>query len=255
MPSLRETQSRFVDAVLHDQVDSSPFIASGRFPAERHLQIYRNNVFESLTAALRAVFPAIEKLVGDGFFRYATHEYTLQHPPTSGNLHDFGNSFAEFLKAFPPARQHEYLADVAGLEWAWHEAFHAADAPALDPASLTAVPPEQYSSLRFRLHPSARLMASRFPVAAIWEANIGSDAETPAIDLDSGADWLLVIRRGLSVAVERLMGSEYALLEAMARNEPFGVACEFALAHDADFDLSHCLQEHVRRATLCGFIL
>lgn len=255
MLSLRETQSRFVDALLHEQVDSSPFIASGRFPAERHLQIYRNNVFESLTAALRAVFPAIEKLVGDGFFRYATHEYTVQHPPTSGNLHDFGHSFAAFLEAFPPAQQHEYLADVARLEWAWHEAFHAADAPALDPASLAAVPPAQYPSLRFQLHPSARLMASRFPVATIWEANIGNDAAPPAINLDSGPDRLLIIRRGLNVMVERLGEAEHALLEAMARNDSFGAACESVLACDPDFDLSRCLRDHVRRATLCGFTL
>ncbi len=255
MQSLRETQHRFVDAVLHEQNDPADTIANGKFSAARHLQIYRNNVFESLTSALRAVFPAVERLVGDGFFRYAAHEFIVQHPPTSGNLHDFGVQFADFLKTFPPAQQHEYLTDVANLEWAWHEAFHAADAERFDPASLANVPAEQHAHLRFRLHPSARLLASHFPVAAIWEANIDHAATTPVIDLDHGADRLLVIRRELRVVVEHLTDGEHALLEAMARNEPFGVACESALERDPDFDLARCLQEHVRRATLCGFSL
>jgi len=253
--SLRDTQQRFVDAILHEQIDPAGIIADGRFAAARHLQVYRNNVFESLTAALRAVYPAIERLVGDGFFRYASHEYAVRHPPTGGNLHDFGNCFAGFLKEFPPALPHEYLTDVASLEWAWHEAFHAADEAPLDPASLADVPPAQYPVLRFHLHPSARLIVSRFPVAAIWEANIASHADTPEINLDNGADRLLVIRRGLSVEVERLSAGEFALIEALARNEVFGVACEAALTRDPEFNLSRCLQEHVRRETLCGFSL
>jgi hypothetical protein len=271
-PSLREIQQCFIDAVLHEQVDPASIVANGRFPAARRLQLYRNNVFESLTAALRAVYPAIERLVGDGFFRYAAHEYVVQHPPTSGNLHDFGNRFAPFLAAFPPASRYEYLPDVARLEWAWHEAFHAADAqgrsraarnvasgaaevPPLDPVSLANVSPEQYALLRFQIHPSARLVASRFPVAAIWEANIQTDNDVPEIDLDAGADQLLVVRRDLTVEVEHLGPGEYALLEAMSRHEALGEACKAALAHQPDLDLVHCLQEHVRRATLIGFSL
>jgi len=254
MPSLRDIQQHFVAALLHDRPDLAGIIADGRFAATRHLQVYRNNVFESLTAALRAVYPAIARLVGDGFFRYTAHEYVVQYPPTGGNLHDFGGRFAEFLFGFPAAAGHEYLPDVARLEWAWHEAFHAAEAAPLDPSSLAEVPPAQYAALRFILHPSARLVTSRFPLAALWEANILADGEVPELDLKSGADELLVIRRGLTVAVERLAQGEYALLETIARQQPFGDACEAALARDPQFDLGRCLQKHVRCATLTGFL-
>jgi len=253
MLSLRDIQQHFVAALLHEKPDLADTIVDGRFAASRHLQVYRNNVFESLTAALRAVYPAIARLVGDGFFRYAAHEYAVRYPPTGGNLHDFGDRFADFLFGFPAAAGHEYLPDVARLEWAWHEAFHAAEASPLDPSSLAKVPPAQYAALRFILHPSARLVTSHYPLAALWEANIRSEDEVPELDLDSGADELLVIRRGLTVAVERLVRGEYALLEVIARQQPFGDACEAALAHDPQFDLGRCLQKHVRCATLTGF--
>ncbi|MEK7711434.1 MAG: DNA-binding domain-containing protein, partial [Pseudomonadota bacterium] len=127
---LRDLQTDFAAAVFDERPEMSARVRAGRFPAAQHLQVYRNNVVESLTGALCAVYPVVEKLVGDGFFRYAVHEYLRAHRPRSGNLHDFGDAFASFLSGFAPAAELPYLPDVARLEWAWHQAFHAADAPA-----------------------------------------------------------------------------------------------------------------------------
>ena len=139
-------------------------------PAARHLQVYRNNVFESLVGALKAVYPVVERLVGTGFFAYAADGYIRHHPPASGNLHDFGDSFAGFLAGFEPARALAYLPDVARLEWAWHRAFHAADRAPLALERLAAVPPERYGQVRFRLHPSAQFIASDYPLLRIWRS-------------------------------------------------------------------------------------
>jgi len=49
-------------------------VARCRFPARR-LQVYRNNVVESLTGALLAVYPGLKNWFGRLFFRYAVHEY------------------------------------------------------------------------------------------------------------------------------------------------------------------------------------
>ena len=247
---LRDLQAEFAAAVFDERPEMSARVRAGRFPAAQHLQVYRNNVVESLTGALRAVYPVVEKLVGDGFFRYAVHEYLRAHRPRSGNLHDFGDAFASFLAGFAPAAELPYLPDVARLEWVWHQAFHAADAPAFDLARLGTVPAEQHSALRFVLHPSACLLKSDFPIVRIFEINQeGYDSDT-SVDLADGGVRVLVIRRGLTVYVEPLADGEAELLAALTGQQPLGAAVQAALAVQPEFDLTGTLAGHLRRGTL-----
>jgi len=119
--TLHALQRGFAEAVFTRDLERfAPEIAPGRFPPAQLLQVYRNNVAVNLTEALKAVYPAMARLVGDEFFAHAAGHYLRHHPPASGNLHDFGAVFADFLAAFEPARGLDYLPDVARLEWAWH---------------------------------------------------------------------------------------------------------------------------------------
>jgi hypothetical protein len=251
---LRDLQAEFAAALFDERPEMNARVRAGRFPAAQHLQVYRNNVVESLTGALRAVYPVVEKLVGDGFFRYAVHEYLRAQRPRSGNLHDFGDAFAGFLAGFAPAAGLPYLPDVARLEWAWHQAFHAADAPAFDLARLGAVPAEQHAALRFVLHPSARLLASDFPVVRIFEINQEGYGGDTSVDLAEGGVRVLVIRRGLTVYVEPLAVGEAGLLTALAAQQTLGAAVPAALAAQPDSDLTGTLAGHLRRGTLVGFL-
>ncbi len=252
-PTLPDLQRAFADGVLADDAAIVRHVRAGRFPAERHLQVYRNNVFESLAGALKAVYPAVERLVGAGFFAYAADGYIRRHPPASGNLHDFGEDFAGFLADFEPARALAYLPDVARLEWAWHRAFHAADGSPLALAALAAVPPARYGELRFRLHPSAQLLVSDYPIQRIWQVNQPDHAGDATVDLVEGGVQLLVVRRGLDVAVESLGAGEGALLRAFAAGQNLEQAGAAALAAESGYDLPAALQSHVARATLADF--
>jgi len=251
---LRDLQAEFAAAVFDERTEMSARVRAGRFPAAQHLQVYRNNVVEGLTGALRAVYPVVEKLVGDGFFRYVAHEYLRAHRPRSGNLHDFGDAFENFLAGFAPAAELPYLPDVARLEWAWHQAFHAADAPAFDLARLGAVPAERHAALHFVLHPSARLLESDFPVVRIFEINQEGYGGDTSVDLAEGGVRVLVIRRELTVYVEPLAAGEAELLTALAGQQPLGAAVEAALAAQPNFDLSGTLAGHLQRGTLVDFL-
>src|SRR5512134_2655165 len=131
------------------------------------LAIYRNNVVHNYCEALRAVFPVVERLVGEEFFGHAARRYALACPSRSGDIQAFGESFPEFLAALPGAAGLPYLRDTARLEWLVHEAFHAAEHPGVDLELLAGVPAERYPELRFALHPSCRLLASPYPVHRI----------------------------------------------------------------------------------------
>jgi hypothetical protein len=219
MPSLRETQLAFAARVF-----------DGAGPVAPREQIYRNNVFISLAGALADVYPVVRRLVGERFFDPLARRYVRNHPSPSGNLHDFGRHFPGFVLAMEELRGLPYLPDVAALEWACHESFHAADAPAFDFTRVT-----DAGEARPRLHPAARLVASRYPVAAIWQAN--QEEDVPLVDLDAGGDWLAVSRRELQVEIVRLAPGELALLAALRDGMSLGEACEAALAAEPALEL------------------
>jgi hypothetical protein len=243
MRALRETQEEFAAALL----------GGGAHRFDRRLQVYRNNVFVSLLQALADVYPVLVRLVGRDYFDQAARRFVREHPSRSGNLHDFGGALPGFLGNLPEADSLPYLPDVAALEWAWHEAFHAEDAPALDAARLATVPESAVGGLRCRLHPAARLVASPYPVLAIWEANIEGAPEGGEISLDAGPDRLLVTRRELERVIERLTPGEYGLLRALALGASLADACQAAAAAEPRIDLEAAMARFVAGRVITDF--
>lgn len=253
MLSLRELQRRFVAGVLYEDGRVTASILTDAFTGEERLRVYRNNALESLTAALGDVYPVVRRLVGEGFFRFASHQFIRRHPSRSGNLHDFGQQFPAFLASFPPAAGLAYLGDVARLEWAWHHALHAAGHPVFQPRRLADVPAARQAGLRFVLHSAAHLIASPFPVMRLWEVNSASRLDDVTVDLASGGERLLVNRPELDVSVQRLSPGEHAFLHAIGDRKCFLEACDAATAAEPGFDVAACLHNHVLLNTIVDF--
>jgi hypothetical protein len=252
--SLREIQSAFASAMLSQSGETlSAAICSRGLPGEQRLQVYRNNVFLSFEQALADVYPVIRRLVGDEFFRQLARRFIREYPSRSGNLHEFGSELALLLNGLKEAVELPYLPDVAALEWAYHEVFHAAESEPLDVRGLARVNAYEQERLRFALARAARLVASCFPVMQIWEANQDGALSSAAISLDAGGDWLLVQRRGLSRIIERLTPGEFALLSALAADAPLAEACEAAVCADPEVELSATMQRFVSRGVLTHF--
>lgn len=252
--SLHEIQQLFADGIFGDDASRiRRHIHAGRFGAERHLQIYRNNVYAGLTDALEAVYPVVARLVGSDCFRGCGYNYVSYAPPEGGNLHDFGAKFADFLASFAPVRALAYLPDVARLEWARHRAFHAAGAGTFALEALATVAADDYAVLRFNLHPSAQLLASNYPLLRIWQINQPDASADDTVDLGEGGVRLLVARRDLVVEIETIGAGEFALLSAFANRETFAAAAAAATAAQPDFDLPATLRRRVQDHTIVGF--
>jgi hypothetical protein len=219
----------------HDGIDAGARVA-----------IYRNHMHESLGAALAAVFPVVMRLVGEPFFRQAARLFIAAHPLRAGSLLDFGDAFPQFLAGYAPAAALPYLADAAALEWAYHCAYHAAEYAPLDFALLEEVPAERHAQLRLRLQPSARWLASRWPVLDLWLAN-QPDAAPDALEhlrLDAGGDELIVVQRDLEIEFHRLGRGESRWLRRLAADATFAEALADALDVEPDFDLGATLARH-----------
>jgi hypothetical protein len=255
MPSLRELQRSFSAATMFgdDAALSSLAIVPGGIDPRERMTIYRNNVFGNYCKVMAATYPVVRRLVGAPFFTAATEQFVRAHPSTRGDVNGYGGDFARFLETYASAHELAYLPDVARLEWAIDQAAIAADAGPLDLAALGAVPSEALADLRFRTHPSARLLASSFPVLAIWQFNQPSYEGDDHVDLTQGGDTLLVARGAQGVSVERIGRGEHALLAALAANATLGTAAERASHADPDFDLTVALRRHVANETLVAF--
>jgi hypothetical protein len=211
------------------------------------LAIYRRAVFANWHGALAAAYPVTLRLVGAAFFREAAQRFARASASTSGDLNEFGAGFADFLAGYAHAAGLGYLADVARLEWAVHEAHLAADAPACDFDAFARVPAETHDAFRFHFHPAVRLLRSGHAVVALWAANQPARDGTP--DRAAGPDCALVRRDEGGVRVELLPPADWEFLEALARGATLGEACALL----ADADLGRALARLSLPGVLRGF--
>lgn len=252
MPALHELQRQVMDALLQ-RGDPAGALALLRptpgLDAARRLQLYRNNLFESLTAALGAVYPVVQQLVGEDFFRALAGHFIPAFPSRSGNLHDFGAELPAFLRGFEPAATLPWLGDVAALEWAIHAVYHEAPLPALALPALAALDAHAQAALRLRLQPCARLLASSYPVLQLWQAHQPhTEVMLEAVDWRQGTR-VLVAQHALEVAFCPLADGEDAWLRALDDGQPLAQACARALEADPGFDLPTVLLRHLQLQT------
>lgn len=255
MPSLRELQHGFAAATLSRDpaaLASLSIVSGGLDPGVR-IAVYRNNVLGNYRKALAATYPVVRRLVGAPFFDAAVEHFVQAHPSTRGDVNRYGSEFAAFLTSYPPARELGYLPDVARLEWTIDQANIAADVAPLDLAALSAVAADALDDLRFQLHPSARLIASPFPIFRIWQVNQPDYANEGRIDLGEGGETLLIARGQRGVTIERIGRGNQALLVALAADTTLGVAAEQASAAEPGFDLTEALRRYVASDTIVAF--
>jgi Putative DNA-binding domain len=248
-----ERQREFAAALLDPgrAVPEGLIDPAGRACPKR-FSVYRNNVAIAWIEALRESFPATCRIVGEEFFRAAAQCYAASEPPGSPVLTEYGAGFAHFLERFEPAASLPYLPDVARIERAWIEAYHAADAPSLDPAALAGVASDRVRSIRFAAHPALRIVRSRYPALTIWRMNVADGVPEP-LDPASGGEDALLVRPGAQVVVRWLPPGGAQFIEALARGEPLGAAAHAIRRDHADFDVAEHLSELLECGAFAGF--
>jgi hypothetical protein len=245
---LARWQVQFAAALADgDDAAFARHLAGDAGKATRRLALYRGAIAANRHGALRAAFPVVARLVGEGFFGEAARRHAQASPPGCADLNRYGAGFPDFLAAYPHASAMPWLADVARLEWARHESLGAADAPGLDFAALARVPEVEQPGLRFTLHPSVRLVRSAWPVLAIWEANQPDRDGTP--DRDEGADDILAWREDPGIRLARLETAEFAFVGALAS----GLTLEEAGGVTPGWDFAPMLARLAARGLLAGF--
>jgi len=225
MRALHEVQHAF-GAWLLGRTDDAPEWAVGDGMApEARLRVYRNNSRALFEQALQLTYPVLRRRVGADYFQQLGHHYRDAHPSRSGDLHEVGRDFPQFLAAHLGGTPYAWLAELSLLEWSVADAGVAAESPVAAAASLAGLAPEQVASALFTFVPSLRLVRGSVPVLSVWRAN-QPDADGRPVDLASGGECVLVHRGSDDVELRLVAPLEFAFVEATAHGATLDAALE-----------------------------
>lgn len=227
----------FAPALLDPMHAAPPVVTgpNGRAAGKRY-DVYRNNVTVSLIDALAAIYPAVQRITGIDFFRAMARFHVRESPPTSPLLFEYGRGFPDFIAGYQHAQIMPWLADVARIERAWLDAYHAHDAAPLALAQLAAIAPERLADLVFTPHPATRIVQSEFSAVTIFASN-RDGAPASRIDASTPED-ALITRPGFDVIVRHLPPGGAAFATSLMSGRPLGEAAAVALDTSPDFDIA-----------------
>ncbi len=191
------------------------------------LAIYRGAIARARETALGEIFPVVRALVGEACFAELAMRYGRTHPSTHPDLGRIGVALPVFIDAEPALAGLPYLADVARLELAVHEAFTAPEARAprsiQELAEAVAAEPDRWRPCP---PPSAKLVVSRYPIYEIWRAHESRTSTKPSVEMPQHEGLaegdvqigdrpsrLLVFRRGDRQCVHRVPERLYTMLQ------------------------------------------
>ena len=232
------SQSTFAAALL----DASAPIPTGLSDAHaraagRRFNVYRNNVVVSLTEALHTAFPATASLLGKANMDGLAGQFARQHPPASPLLMFYGDGFPDFLAQVPQLEKMGYLPDLARLELAMRQSYHAADATPIDPQILAGLAPDDLLDTRAGLAPAVRIVPSLWPIHDVWRVATQADAPKPrAIAQD-----ILITRPEFDPIPTVLPKGGAIWIQAIQTQMSIGQAVDHTTRQVSDFDLGATL--------------
>jgi hypothetical protein len=214
-------------------------------PAAAPMRVYLNTVMLGAVEALAANFPVCALILGERAFEANALAFARRHPPEVPVLTHYGRGFGDWLAGQPIALELPYLADVARCEELHTAALHSADAQAIEPQVLEALPPERLLTLRLRLHPASRFGWFETPAMAIWLAHQGDGFE------EIGPEWCsagaLFTRPDTHVSGYEIDSLGHRLLAGIRLGETLGGAAQAASLLFPGADIGACFGALVAR--------
>ncbi len=212
-------QNEFLDRVL----DFSHELPQAIDEHKHRVWIYQNNVFAAIREYLQEVYPALEGVLGAGFFKQMTQAFIQQYPPSEGNIHKYGQDLSKVLNDFDALSEMHYLKDLIHYEWALHSAYFS---PVTDLVEPIKIEQEELLSLPIEFNESVSLLASEYPIYQIHLQSLPDFGENVSIDLGQSKDCLLVYKQQHAVSTRVLMNDEARFFKCLDKSETLLQAIE-----------------------------
>ena len=247
----QQQQTRFAKAVRDPSQKVPEFVqkTAGK-PSQKRFNVYRNNVMVSLTDAILDAYPVVARLVGEEFATAMARVFVTDNLPISPVMLHYGEGYATFIESFEPTQSLPFLADVARLERAWLQAYHAADHIPLTIDVLAQIPPDELSDLNFRFCPGVQLLSSKHPISSLWSAH--QDDQLQGLDkLPTSGEAVLVNRPHYEVSIRVLEPGFFTFLTSLSKGKSLGQSIDKGNTH-ARFDPAKAIQTLFETQTVCA---
>lgn len=236
--------------------------------ALRGLAAYRANAQALADRALAAACPTLVAMVGEEQFPALARAFWRTHPPTCGDIGEWGGALPDWLAAEPSLADWPWLADAARLDLALHHCERAADA-SFDGGSLGLLGEHEPEHLQLMLMPGTALLRSAHPVVTMYTAHRADRAAVLPGDAPESNDAVvamraalaagqgesaLVWRRGWRAAVCQLDPATAAWTADLLAGADLATLLDRHAAFDA-FEFSTWLQQAVLQGWLKGVSL
>ena len=203
---------------------SPPLNVQRNVPGIERLSVYTAGYQVRIQEALAEVYEAVRHVAGESAFAELSRAYAGRYPSQDYNLSFTGRHFPEFLRCAPLTQRLPFLPDLAMLEWAVCEAFHAFQQPPVTPDALTTLSLEDWTNARLLFQPSVRVVESAWPIVDIWEARARPRDEV-SIELVDRPQRVLVFRHELQVRCSIVEAPHAALLNGLLAGRTLGELC------------------------------
>lgn len=204
---MQDSQLQLYNAILHKSSDNLDNITS-----PHRLNIYRNNVLETLRNALYIIFPHLWSLVGEECANNLALSFAEFHLPTTAILDTWGEDFIIFIAKHPALSSLPYASDVCRYDWIFHKLRISADPTT--PKVLAKADALDFSII---LQHSIELFRSEYPIKDIL-ALIENPA-LPEVNLNQGASYALLYRKGFTTHTLWIDSIEYEWLNTLAKQK------------------------------------
>lgn len=200
----------------------------------RGVGAYRANAQALAHRALAAAVPTVEAMVGDDELPALAWAYWQAHPPTRGDIGEWGAALPDWLAAQADLADWPWLADAARLDLALHHAERAADAT-FDADTLVLLGEHDPGQLFLLPMPGLALVRSAWPIVTMWQAHRAlraGDAQALApvrVALAEGAaEAALVHRRGWRGEVALMDADDTPFMTRWLAGDDLGAALDAA---------------------------
>jgi hypothetical protein len=155
----------------------------------RGLNCYQSNAHAMAERVLSATYPVVTAILSAESMAQLARALWHTHPPLRGDLAQWGDTLAVFMANSPQLANLPWLADVARLEWAIHQARGAADG-VTDLSTLARLAQEDPAQLTLRLAPGLQVVHSKFAVVPVLLAHrLPVDLQRDAALAQLGDPW------------------------------------------------------------------
>lgn len=200
---MREAQAAIAAALLRGPDHLLAGLFAGDHAAMlRGLRVHANTISHARLVALEDTFPRTRDYLGEGEFNRQSRAFLDVGGAQGRSVAQVGAGFSDWV-------DDPLAADLARVEWAWLESYHAADAPALALADLAELDEAALLARVVRCHPAMRVVTL-------------SSAAAPLVDpgFARGIRALLVTRPDSEVRLLAVDGADVAALAMATEKAP-----------------------------------